>query len=107
MSDPSGQARGHFGRAQRGRSRHGFLPYCDTDAGSGRQERRPYRTLAPTREVSEHEGMLRPPKPRGDARWRTDGGRAHDGDDLISEVVPEVVLSFSLSGDVNQREMKY
>ena len=24
VSDPSGQARGHFGRAQRGRSRHGF-----------------------------------------------------------------------------------
>jgi hypothetical protein len=26
VSDPSGHARGHFQRAHRGRSRHGFLP---------------------------------------------------------------------------------
>jgi hypothetical protein len=26
VSDPSGRARGHVGRVQRGRSRHGLLP---------------------------------------------------------------------------------
>ena len=42
VSDPSGQARGHFQRAHRGRSRHG-LPASDRDTGacSGRQRAPP------------------------------------------------------------------
>jgi hypothetical protein len=41
VSDPSGQARGHCWRAQRGRSRHGLIPHSDRSTCSGRQRAPP------------------------------------------------------------------
>ena len=43
VSDPSGQARGHIGRAQRGRSRHGLHPHSHSGTCSGRQRAPPIR----------------------------------------------------------------
>jgi hypothetical protein len=58
VSDPSGQARGHIGRAQRGRSRHGLLPLLRHRRRhrAAKSAARSETLRAPRDEVSEHEG---------------------------------------------------
>jgi hypothetical protein len=112
VNDPSGQARATLGA--RSGVAHAMVScaYCDTDTGSGRQRAPPLlaTNLALHREVSADERNTATVEClRGDA-WLADRRRASlsdRGTTSFPKVVPEVVLSCSLSRDVNQgREMK-
>jgi hypothetical protein len=88
VSDPSGQARGHVGRAQRGRSRHGSSSDCHRDARqrAAKSAARITDCRADDADVSEHERNAAAAQRAGnDARQRRrDAGLSDPGDDLIS-----------------------
>jgi hypothetical protein len=86
VSDPSGQARGHCGRAQRGRSRHGFLPLLLHRHVSGRQRAPPVsssnralraKSLRTNEMLRSRRALAATLAWHMEARSLSDGGRPH------------------------------
>ena len=97
VSDPSGQARGQVGRAQRGRSRHGFIPHSDSGTALGGKKRRPFADRSGSRAWNVlrsnclQRAVQAPALTLAKGEW-TDR-HAGRGTTSILEVVPQVVLS--------------
>jgi hypothetical protein len=111
VSDPSGQARGHIGRAQRGRltpwfpvpQRQWHLQWAAKSAAQSPSVRASPAQSSTLALVTTFRGSTGAQVGYG----RAGGHACRPGTTSIFEVGPEVVLSNTPSGDVNQgREME-